>query len=227
MQLSIDTSLPTRLLQIVADPQAVDDLRTYFEDGPPNTGYAGRWFEQIGAPEDQERNRNRLTADDIVALSALSIRLPITVSARLLGPDADEISGLLNEIPADADLWTVPRSELSPKSAAYRLFTKFRAMAWNGGEHGTAGVTASKLLARKRPRLIPIYDQQVSQLVDLGKGASWWISLQEALTVEVRDHLERAHEAAELSPMITPLRTLDVILWMRARHGVLKPRRAS
>jgi len=218
MQLGIDTSLSTRLLRFVADPQAVDDLRSYFQDGPPNTGYPGRWFEQIGTPDEQKRDRNRLTADDIVALSALSIRLPITVSARLLGPDADEISNLLAEIPADADLWTVPRSALSPRSAAYRLFTKFRAMAWNGGEHGTSGVTASKLLARKRPRLIPIYDHQVSQLVDLGKGASWWISLQEAMTSEVRSHLEHAHKTAELGPLITPLRTLDVILWMRARH---------
>ncbi len=218
MQLGIDTSLSTRLLRFVTDPQAVDDLRSYFQDGPPNTGYPGRWFEQIGTPVEQERDRNRLTADDIVALSALSIRLPITVSARLLGPDADEISSLLTEIPADADLWTVPRSALSPRSAAYRLFTKFRAMAWNGGEHGTSGVTASKLLARKRPRLIPIYDHQVSQLVDLGKGASWWISLQEAMTSEVRSHLEYAHKTAELGPLITPLRTLDVILWMRARH---------
>ncbi|MEV8376551.1 DUF6308 family protein [Kribbella sp. NPDC056861] len=218
MQLSIDTSLAGRLRQIVEGPQAVDDLRAYFEDGPPNTGYAGRWFEQIGTPADQEANRNRLTADDVVALSALSIRLPIAVSARLLGPDADEISELLTEIPAEADLWDVPRSELSPKSAAYRLFTKFRAMAWNGGEHGTSGVTASKLLARKRPRLIPIYDTQVSHLVDLGKGANWWISLQQALTDDLRSQLEHAHKAAELSPLITPLRTLDVILWMRARH---------
>ncbi|NEA30165.1 DUF6308 family protein [Streptomyces sp. SID13031] len=218
MQLSIDTSLSTRLLDFVTDPQAIDDLRTYYQDGPPNTGYPGRWFELIGSPADQENNRNRLTADDIVALSALSIRLPITVSARLLGEDAAEITDLLTEIPADADLWDVARSDLSPKSAAYRLFTKFRAMAWNGGEHGTSGVTASKLLARKRPRLIPIYDHQVSQLVDLGKGANWWISLHEALTAELCDHLGHAHKAAELGPQITPLRTLDVILWMRARH---------
>ncbi|WP_328325878.1 DUF6308 family protein [Kribbella sp. NBC_00382] len=218
MQLTIDTSLSSRLLHIVSDREAVEDLRAYFEDGPPNTGYPGRWFEQIGSPADQELNRDRLTADDIVALSALSIRLPITVSARLLGEDSAEINELLTQIPADADLWDVDRSDLSPRSAAYRLFTKFRAMAWNGGDHGTSGVTASKLLARKRPRLIPIYDHQVSQLVDLGKGANWWISLREALTDEVRDHLEQAHRSAELSPMITPLRTLDVILWMRARH---------
>jgi hypothetical protein len=218
MQLSIDTSLSFRLLRFVADPQAVEDLRTFYEDGPPNTGYTGRLFEQIGSPEDQQRDRNRLSADDIVALSALNIRLPITVSARLLGPDAAEISELLTEIPADVDLWAAGRSDLSPKSAAYRLFSKFRAMAWNGGENGASGVTASKLLARKRPRLIPIYDHQVSALVDLGKGASWWISLQEALTSDVRVHLDRVHEAAELGPLITPLRTLDVILWMRARH---------
>ncbi|GAA0931655.1 hypothetical protein GCM10009554_15710 [Kribbella koreensis] len=218
MQLTIDTSLSSRLLDIVTDPQAVADLRAYFEDGPPNTGYPGRWFEQIGSPADQERDRNRLTADDIVALSALNIRLPITVSARLLGEDSAEISELLTEIPADVDLWDVARSDLSPRSAAYRLFTKFRAMAWNGGEHGTSGVTASKLLARKRPRLIPIYDHQVNQLVDLGKGANWWISFHEALTAQVRDHLEHAHKSAELGPRITLLRTLDVILWMRARH---------
>ncbi|WBQ07858.1 DUF6308 family protein [Kribbella sp. CA-293567] len=219
MQLTIDTSLSSRLLRIVEDGQAVDDLRAYFEDGPPNTGYVGRWFERIGTPADQDAHRNRLTADDIVALSALGIRLPIAVSARLLGEDADEIGELLAAIPADADLWDVPRSGLSPKSAAYRLFTKFRAMAWNGGDHGTSGVTASKLLARKRPRLIPIYDTQVSRLVDLGKGASWWISLQEAVTPEVRDHLAHAHQTAGLGPLITPLRTLDVILWMRARHA--------
>jgi hypothetical protein len=227
MQLSIDTTLSTRLLRFVTDAAAVDDLRAFYQAGPPNTGYTGRWFEQIGTPDEQRQNRNRLTADDIVALSALNIRLPITVSARLLGPDADEISELLTEIPANVDLWAAPRSDLSPKSATYRLFTKFRAMAWNGGEQGASGVTASKLLARKRPRLIPIYDQQVSQLVDLGKGASWWISLREALNGEVRTHLEQAHQAAGLGAMITPLRTLDVILWMRARQPGARSQNAS
>ncbi|HEY0618229.1 MAG TPA: DUF6308 family protein [Kribbella sp.] len=222
MQITIDTGLSGRLLQFVTDRQAIQDLHTYYQDGP--SSYTGRWFERIGTPEEQHRNRNRLTSDDIVALSALSVRLPITVSARLLGTDAAEISKLLTDIPADVDLWSASRAHLGPKSAAFQLFMKLRAMAWNGGEHGTAWVTAHKLLARKRPRLIPMYDAQVRGLVDLGKGADWWISLQSALTPQIRDHLIRAHKAAELDPTISSLRTLDVILWMRARRTTVSAR---
>ncbi|TCN33463.1 hypothetical protein EV644_12284 [Kribbella orskensis] len=218
MQLTIDTSLRPRLLEFVTDSEAVEDLASYYQEGPPGTGYSGRWFERIGTPEDQERDRNRLTADDIVAVSALGIRLPITVSSRLLGEDAAEISELLAEIPADVDLWDASRSDLGPRSAAGRLFQRFRAMAWNGGEHGTSGVTASKLLARKRPLLIPIYDRQVRTLVGLSNGANWWVSLNAALTQELREHLEVLHQEAGLEPIITPLRTLDVVLWMRARR---------
>jgi hypothetical protein len=216
MQLTIDTGLSERLLEFVTDPQAVEDLRAYYQDGP--SSYPGRWFERIGTPQDQHRDRNRLTADDIVALSALSVRLPVTVSARLLGTYSLEITEFLTDIPAEVDLWNASRAHLGPKSPAFHLFMKFRAMAWNGGERGTAWVTAHKLLARKRPRLIPIYDAQVRGLVALGKGADWWVSLQSAFTPEIRAHLDRAHKAATLDPATTSLRTLDVILWMRARR---------
>src|SRR5215207_3033805 len=124
MQLTIDTSLAPRLLEFVRDSEAVEDLASNYQDGPPGTGYSGRWFERIGTPAEQHRDRNRLTADDIVAISALGIRLSITVSSRLLGEDEAEISVLLTQIPADVNLWNASRSDLGPRSAAGRLFQK-------------------------------------------------------------------------------------------------------
>jgi Family of unknown function (DUF6308) len=79
-------------------------------------------------------------------------------------------------------------------------------------------VTAGKLFARKRPSLIPVYDDVVRCAFDRPKEI--WKALHDALRQDdcsfkgvLQDLIMRAGIPAE----ITPLRALDVTLWMRHR----------
>ncbi len=73
----------------------------------------------------------------------------------------------------------------------------------------------SKLLAAKRPALVPIRDEAVSTL--LGNPPDWWTHFQQALADEsLRGRIEKIGEPWQQSNGLTPLRTVDVILWMIA-----------
>lgn len=75
--------------------------------------------------------------------------------------------------------------------------------------------TASKIMARKRPHLIPIEDSVVNRVIELGRGDSWRLWW-EAFQAE-GDYLEeRAKKLrAEIGrPELSTLRVFDVMLWM-------------
>ncbi|MFJ1709305.1 DUF6308 family protein [Kitasatospora sp. NPDC088346] len=83
------------------------------------------------------------------------------------------------------------------------------------------GVTAGKLLARKRPRLLPVYDRVVRCAV--GRPASFWLSLRDALAADGRAlhrHLLDLRTAAALPGTVSALRVCDIVVWMghRADH---------
>jgi hypothetical protein len=77
-------------------------------------------------------------------------------------------------------------------------------------------VTANKLLARKRPHLLPVYDSQVKAA--LGGPGSIWACLWTWFQADAR----RAEAIAELRYEaggigdISLLRCIDVVLWMHA-----------
>jgi hypothetical protein len=96
-------------------------------------------------------------------------------------------------------------------SAAYQLW---QLLCRCGGKH--LRVYANKLLARKRPRLLPVYDQKVAELLHYPK--SYWA----CLWTWFDGDRERAKALADLRAEaggledISLLRCLDVVLWMRA-----------
>ncbi|MEU3241147.1 DUF6308 family protein, partial [Streptomyces anthocyanicus] len=61
----------------------------------------------------------------------------------------------------------------SPADAAWHLLQDQPGIGW---------VTAGKLLARKRPRLLPVYDQVVRCI--LRRPPSFWLDLQAALQAD-------------------------------------------
>jgi len=78
---------------------------------------------------------------------------------------------------------------------------------------------ASKLIARKRPRLVPVYDSVVRKV--LGTKRDHWEPIRVALREE--DHalhirLLRLKEKADLPEEASALRVLDVIAWMEGSH---------
>ncbi len=77
-------------------------------------------------------------------------------------------------------------------------------------------VTAGKLLARKRPHLIPVYDNVTRCVLDRPESRVW-----ESFRTELRSEggafvrsLRDLHERSEIPTAISALRVLDVLLWM-------------
>ena len=75
--------------------RATMSLRIYQES------YTGAAFDRLIASS----NPNRITAQDIVAVSTLSVDVRADVSVWILEVGAEQIASLLAEIPVDATIW--------------------------------------------------------------------------------------------------------------------------
>ena len=150
----------------------------------------------------------------------------VTVSTQALpaaahDPVAGRLEQLLRQLPTDVDLWDADDDLLAVAGEAWEVI---RTLDEDG--HGTADrwVTASKLLARKRPRLVPLYDEKVRRVVALADGTDWWLSLREALRRDLRGQRgapprpRRRCREASVPGYVSVLRSLDVIIWS-LRHG--------
>lgn len=177
--------------------------------------YTGAHFETLGADENLS---DRITASDLLAVQCLSVKVPARASIGILGPLADDISSLLSEIPPDARLKDLRsdaqfESTLGKDSPALQLWDLLRRNGTNDVRWGVGPTIASKIMARKRPHLVPIEDSVVDRVIDRGRRNSWRLWW-EALTAD--DYLEeRASEVRERieRPALSTLRTLDIVLW--------------
>ncbi|GAA4915633.1 hypothetical protein EV188_1119 [Actinomycetospora succinea] len=190
-------------------------LTTYFDEpAPGRPNFSGASFDVLG-----ENPPDRIVPDDLVAVSLLSVRVPKHAALRVLGPDADRISGLLEGIPADRDLHDATPGAIADGECADQLWwvlAERRPGRPRADVDGFGDVTISKILARKRPRLLPVWDSVVGKQLGLRRPRDHWTCVQELLHrdpayVEV---LRAAHQAAGLSDRVSVLRTLDVLLWM-------------
>jgi hypothetical protein len=83
--------------------------------------------------------------------------------------------------------------------------------------HGMDWFIAQTLLARKRPRLIPVYDR-VGRCVSGLPDDSWGWHLEVfADDARLADSLSAVRRAARVPERVSLLRVLDVIVWMRHR----------
>ena len=79
--------------------------------------------------------------------------------------------------------------------------------------------TACKLLARKRPHLMPILDSVVTQELSIVHGMLW-LPLHTWLAADDRAnhlHLESLRSRAGLGPDISVLRVFDVLAWVNGK----------
>jgi len=188
-------------------------LETYFGLGDSGEPYTGAHFETIGRRWDEPMFLDVITSEDLVAVSTLSLNVPASVSIDLLGPAGARVTRLLRDIPADLDLVDADDAILSEESASSRLWTLLRTY------DGMGPATTSKLIARKRLRLAPIFDSVVERELGLGGSLGHWAGMRAALRDEDRSLHERAralHSSAGISSVVTPLRVVDIVIWM---HG--------
>jgi hypothetical protein len=188
------------------------------EDAPPllqtyYSTYTGRAFETLGRGGDLKAVANRITPDDIVAVSMLGVNIPPQVSLELLNDANKEVNGFLKEIPVKKDLWQVEESDIDNKSNAAQLWKHL------DGIVGVGWVTAGKLMARKRPQLIPVFDRVVRQAIKPRGSNTFWVSLHRELKAEdpgIVGRLRELKNEAALPRKVSLLRVLDVAVWMGA-----------
>lgn len=166
--------------------------------------------------------RCEITLEDLYAITFLDVSVPPRATRRLLYPaneeqsrQRQELSTLLAAIPADRDIWD-RGVDLSDDGAAARLWKELTGLV---GQN--APVTAGKLLARKRPRLIPIVDSVVvNEVGEIGKGR-YWEFFRAYLSDEARrDAVERLRPSTAVEGLVSTLRLLDVAIWMTGSDGI-------
>ena len=209
------TRLAGDVWQFLDGDRCVDDLRSYFEpsgDSASGWKFSGAMFERFAGGGDAPGVRDVLAPADIVAVSFLSVSVPGHAAIALLGGMADQISQLLAAIPTDVDLYDPDAGDLvAADSAASTLWTLIERL------DGIGWVTAGKLLARKRPRLIPVYDSVVKDALQPNDDRFWsplHAELQDPVLVS---RLDEIRSTAGVGSDISLLRVLDVVVWMRNR----------
>jgi hypothetical protein len=194
--------LATRIAGVITPP-ARRLLKTFFD---PARGFAATTFDDLG-----ENPPDRFTTDDLLATTLLDMRYRPRAVRAILVDQVEELTAILKAVPTDVDLWEATDEDLAP---AYDLWNALRA---GGDLWGVGPTTTSKLMARKRPRLIPIVDSVVRNALELDGDA--WIDLRDALgTRNFPERIERLRPPA-VGDEVTTLRLLDVAVWMRHSNG--------
>ncbi|MEU8015971.1 DUF6308 family protein [Micromonospora parva] len=185
----------TRIRDVLATPGLDGVVAAYFSpDGP----FAGTSFDLVG-----ENPPNVLTLDDLLATTLLDISWRPLAIRKLLG-EGDHVNAALTAIRADLDLWNAGPDDLQSATVLHR---------WLDDLPGVGPVIASKLLARKRPRLVPVHDKIVLRALGAPKD-QLWATLATALKESaLRNEIERLRPAGVDSPSL--LRLLDVAIWIR------------
>ncbi|MGH3726299.1 MAG: DUF6308 family protein [Mycobacterium sp.] len=189
------------------------DLQGYFGGGTES--FTGRLFDDFAAIGDP----NRFEGSDVLAVEALSVEVPSEAAAALLITDTERFNALLRQIPREQNLWEVRRLDVNAGSPADDLHRELRAL------RGIDWVVAGKLLAAKRPKLLPILDNVVNDYLKPPKEL-FWVTLHDELSdVDRREAIAEVCKVAP--PHVGLLRRIDVALWRAARRETSSSRSAT
>ncbi|MFC7026179.1 DUF6308 family protein [Promicromonospora thailandica] len=191
-------------------------LRDYYtgtlQSGRP--AFTGARFETLGGPWNDRVHAGEITAGDLAAVSCLSVNVPGSAAVRVLETQAAEIREHLRDMPGpDVPLWEVPDTEIVKGSAASQLWWLLR-----DGKDGLGRTTTSKLMARKRANLVPVYDSVVGNVLGLRNATGHWELMRTLMVTEVNgqllhQYLDAMTTDAGLAPLVTPLRAFDAVVW--------------
>lgn len=196
------------VLDVKHSVQAIELLRRYFctlnAEGRPR--YTGSMFERFDGGGDAPEVANHFTAADLVAVSMLSVDVPAAAALRILDPGQCHLNDVLATLPHDLDL---VNAEEGPLQWGDQLWKLTRAT-------GVGPVTTSKLLARKRPRLLPVIDAVVKDVLKHPRSGDFYRTLHQYLVADgqaLHRHLEEVRDHAEIGSDISVIRCFDVIVW--------------
>lgn len=203
------------LLQILLPDRVLPDLCEYFSLAQDPPLFSGARFDSFDEGGAREAVRDTVTAADVLAVQCLGVVVPAPTALTLIGGQlGEQISAILKQIPADLDLGDSGALDhlqpTSPADEAWRLLKQQDDVGW---------VIAGKILARKRPKLIPVWDNVVKCANGRPKNAWLWLGELLARDARIKNRLDDLHRQAELPDVVSRLRVLDVAIWMRHRHA--------
>lgn len=217
--LAYEGILLTTSLQIGLESRAVALLNHYFRPlAGKNDGFTGGAWDAFDPSGTRGQSGDVFTSDDVLSLSLLSIQIYGRAAFDILVTRKNELNDKLRALGPDRDFATLPSangSDFAPVRSLYRALVDLPEV----GE-----VTATKLIARKRPRMVPIMDSVVKRAI-FSDTPFQWESLHKALGADNRKlhkHLLKLHCAANLSASVSPLRVFDVLAWMDGSGNAAK-----
>lgn len=186
-------------------------LRAYFGNPYPGTAFTGASFDDWDSTGTRSADTDVFTADDLIAIGLLSVSVGPIAARELLRDRRDEFSQLLIAIGPDREL-AEEAEPIDPTWPAWVLDTQLRTV------NGIGTTIASKLIARKRPRLYPIWDTVVVDVLGTRDGPHL-APIHTALRTDpdLRRRIVAARTRAELPDTISELRVLDVLAWMQGK----------
>lgn len=202
------------------EDHAVGLVQKYLEkDDAGRFRYSGAYFERLGGGGDRPEVAYQVTADDLLAVSMLSVRVIRYYALDVLVYESREISRLLAQIPVDVTLADKGADKLiaegAPASVLWELLHRIKP-SFEKNQLGP--VAAGKLLARKRPQLIPVYDSHVERALKRTRThGTWWSDLHHQLTKDtvLISKLEAVRTRAGADAAhLSLLRIFDIMCWM-------------
>lgn len=195
------------LIAQMLTPESAARVERYLD---PGSHYAGATFDTVGLNPDCS-----FDASDLLAVHLLGMEFDPLAVRLLLQPGEvrERIESLFSQVPTQVQLWD--DSADTPLAVCDELWAVLNDLP------GVGWVTAGKLMARKRPRLIPILDQVVYDYFQPPKGEFWGL-MRSALRVsdlpfEIETTLRPKRDSAANAEGVSTLRLLDIAVWM---HGM-------
>jgi hypothetical protein len=188
-------------LACCVDEHADGLVREYFD---PSNGFAAATFDTLG-----NNPANALTRDDLLALTCLDEHAPPAALRWFDSKDGRaKMTELLTAIDEDTELGEdSDAAALAAADAAWQFLV-------HGDLAGIGPVIAGKLLARKRPALIPIVDRVVKSVVHDETGHYWSVFRDFMTDHQRRERLAELHSLVDDAD-VSDLRVLDAAVWMR------------
>jgi hypothetical protein len=191
---------------LLEEPTSAALLAAYYEPGGP---FAASTFELLG-----NNHPERITVDDLLALTLLDVSVPPDTLRRALGPDSESLSDHLRDVGPDVPLWDATDERLAAADRLWQIVRKYRGVDW---------VIAGKLIARKRPQLVPVVDRWTEKALPATRGAVWETLRYALRQADLPDRIEALRPGTAATQTST-LRLLDALIWMR--HSESKNARA-
>lgn len=174
--------------------------------------FTGSMFEVLA---DRERS-NEITAQDLMAVTTLSVNAPARPAIWLTSPEGStQVRSLLRQVPLDVNIWDDDAEPLlASEGPLQKLWDLLDVASWPHKRpgNGLGRTLKSKLLAAKRPRLVPVLDDRVVDALPT-PTTDYWTAFRAILVNDgTRQHIERITSVAP--PHVSLLRRMDVVLWM-------------